>query len=130
MLTRRRQIRPPEANSPVERRGGVTRRAVFVALLLLLLLGFLNFYIDMVWGTRASGGWAFSSGAPSVVPLSTLFLLTLLMALAWLRRRGLSRRDGRPGCWPREAGSAVAASASPSPGGDTGVQHGRWFHGV
>jgi hypothetical protein len=72
----------------------VTRRAVLIALSLLVLLGVLDFYVEMAWGQSWSGGgWWFASGAPSVVPISVLFLLTLLMALPALRASGLTRRE-------------------------------------
>ncbi len=88
------QPTPHDGSDRGQPRGGVTRRAVLLALLLLLLLGILSFYVEMAWGKSwAGGGWSFSSGAPAVVPAATLFLLTVLMALPWLRRRGLSRRE-------------------------------------
>ena len=71
--------------------GGVTRRAVLIALALLVVLGVLDFYAEMAWGT--GGDWAFASGAPSVVPAVVLFLLTALMGIPALRRAGLTRRE-------------------------------------
>ncbi len=66
---------------------------MLVALAFLVLLGLLDFYIEMAWGKSWEGGWSFASGAPSVVPVSALFLLAILMALPVLRRSGLTRRE-------------------------------------
>ena len=66
---------------------------MLVALTFLVLLGLLDFYIEMAWGKSWEGGWSFASGAPSVVPVSALFLLAILMALPVLRRSGLTRRE-------------------------------------
>ncbi len=78
----------------VERGHGVSPRAIGIALAMLLALAFLDFYVEMAWGkTWGVGGWWFASGAPSVVPLSALFILTLVMALPVVRRWGLTRRE-------------------------------------
>ena len=81
----------PDPETPQERGGGVTGRAVLIALLLLVLLAVLDFYIEMAWG--GAGDWTFASGVPSVVPVAVLFLLASAMALPFLRRRGLTRRE-------------------------------------
>ncbi|UCC68513.1 MAG: hypothetical protein JSV79_00835 [Armatimonadota bacterium] len=76
--------------TPNDGSGGVTRRAVLVALVLLILLSIVDFYIEMVWG---AGDWTFASGVPTVVPVVALFVLTALMGMPLLRRAGLSRRE-------------------------------------
>lgn len=74
--------------------GGVTGRAVLVALFLLSLLALLSFYVELVWGKSwDGGGWWFTTGAPSVLPTAALFALTAAMGIPMLRRRGLRRRE-------------------------------------
>ncbi len=73
-------------------RGGVTRRAVIIALILLVVVAFFNFYVEMLW----KGGWdtwMVSSGCPAITPVFFLFLLTAAMLLPRLRRKGLTRRE-------------------------------------
>ena len=60
--------------------GGVTRRAVLLALVLLVLVSLFNFYVEMLW----KGGWDLwmvSSGCPAMTPVFVLFLLTAAMRL-------------------------------------------------
>jgi hypothetical protein len=73
-------------------RGGVTRRAVIIALILLLGVAFFNFYVEMLW----KGGWdtwMVSSGCPAMTPVFFLFLLTAATSLPRLRRKGLTRQE-------------------------------------
>ena len=72
--------------------GGVTRRAVLLALVLLVLVALFNFYVEMLW----KGGWDLwmvSSGCPAMTPVFVLFLLTAAMRLPRFRRTGMTRRE-------------------------------------
>ncbi len=72
--------------------GGVTRRAVTIALILLVMVAFFNFYVEMLW----KGGWDLwmvSSGCPAMTPVFALFLLTAAMRLPRFRRQGLTRQE-------------------------------------
>lgn len=74
-------------------KGGVTARAVVIALVLLALVALLNFFVEIKWGTDWSGSWAFSSGVPAIVPVVVIVLLTLGVSLPGLRRMALTRRE-------------------------------------
>ncbi len=69
--------------------GGVTWRAVAVACAVLILLTPLAFYVETVWYRVPD----LTSGVPAAAPIVVLLLLTALMALRPLRRRGLTRRE-------------------------------------
>jgi len=73
--------------------GGVTRRAVAISLVFLLLIAFVNFFIELRWGLGSGGSWAFSAGVPAMVPVAMLFVLTAAMGVPVLRRVGLTRRE-------------------------------------
>jgi len=83
------------ANHEVEAdltQGGVTRRAVVVALVLCVGVAFFSFYVEMLW----KGGWDLwmvSSGCPAMTPVFVLFLLTAAMQLPRFRRTGLTRQE-------------------------------------
>jgi hypothetical protein len=65
---------------------------VIIALILLVVVAFFNFYVEMLW----KGGWdtwMVSSGCPAITPVFFLFLLTAAMLLPRLRRKGLTRRE-------------------------------------
>ena len=88
------ELRHPLAGTGARMRtpGGVTRRAVVLALLLLLLIAVFNFYVEMLW----KGGWDLwmvSSGCPAMTPVFFLFLLTAAMSLPRFRRKGLTRQE-------------------------------------
>ncbi|MCJ7751272.1 MAG: hypothetical protein MUQ65_09285, partial [Armatimonadetes bacterium] len=76
-----------------ERQGGVTPRAILVALLLLVAIAPINFYTEIVWGANWDGIWFFATGMPAVVPVISLMLLTLVLSLPVLRRANFTRRE-------------------------------------
>ena len=84
---------PPSIHPQGDRAGGVTGRAVVLSFVLLVLVAFLNFFIEIDWGINWSGSWSFSSGAPALVPVAVLFALTAAMQLPLLRRVGFTRRE-------------------------------------
>ncbi len=67
---------------------GVTWRAVVIALVLLLALAPVAFYLDIVWDKATT-----FAGIPAMAPVVALFLLTAAMGLPLFRRAGLSRRE-------------------------------------
>lgn len=69
-------------------RGGVTWRAVFTGLLLLVALVPVAFYVDLAWNKGA-----FFAGIPAMAPVVILFLLTAVMSLPLFRRVGFNRRE-------------------------------------
>jgi hypothetical protein len=71
----------------------VTGRAFLIGCALLVLISFLNFYIELLWGINWGGSWMFSAGAPAAVPVIVLFVLAGGTALPALSRMGLSRRE-------------------------------------
>jgi hypothetical protein len=73
--------------------GGVTRRAVAIAFVLLLLVALVNFFVELRWGLGSGGSWAFSSGVPATVPVVVLFALAGAMGVPVVRRVGLTRRE-------------------------------------
>jgi hypothetical protein len=75
------------ATSP-DRAGGVTARAVLIALGLLLVLTPIGFFVEIGWDKSD-----FFVGVPSMAPVFVLFLLTGAVSLPALRRLGLSRRE-------------------------------------
>ncbi len=85
------QISPVERRpgSSVDRTGGVTWRAVLVALVALTILTPLAFYVEIIWYQVPD----LTSGVPASAPILVLLLLTALMALPPLRRSGLTRRE-------------------------------------
>jgi len=68
--------------------GGVTRRAIVIAFLLLAALCVAAFYAAILWSDDT-----FTNGVPAPAQLSLLFLLCAAMGLPVLRRRGLTRRE-------------------------------------
>jgi len=76
------------ASPSANRAGGVTARAVLLALALLVLLTPIAFYIEIAWDKCDM-----FVGVPSMTPVVLLFLLTGLAALPAFRRIGLSRRE-------------------------------------
>lgn len=75
------------ANS-TDRAGGVTLRAVLIAIGLLVVLTPVAFYVDIVWDK----GTLFA-GIPAMAPVVLLFALTAVAGLPFLRRAGLTRRE-------------------------------------
>lgn len=69
--------------------GGVTWRAVLVAYVAVVLLTPLTFYVENVWYRVPD----LASGVPAAAPVAVLLALGALMALPWLRRRGLRRSE-------------------------------------
>jgi hypothetical protein len=70
--------------------GGVSRRAVAVALVLLVLIAPAAFYGEFLYGTT----YEFGSGVPAMAPLVILFVLAAAnMAAGRVRRRWFSRRE-------------------------------------
>ena len=76
-------------SGPGARRGGVSPRAVLIALLSVAALTILGFYVEVLY---YSGG-GFNSGVPSSGPFAALFLLTAASGLLGPWRRGLLRRE-------------------------------------
>ena len=72
---------------PADRTGGVSLRAIVLALALLVVLAPVMFFVETAW-LAASGG---VGGA--IAPGAVLFLLTGLMGLPIFRRTGLTRRE-------------------------------------
>ncbi len=68
--------------------GGVTPRAVLIALLLLVAFIPIAFYVEIAWNVTNM-----FVGVPSMVPVVTLFALTALSGLPFLSRLRLSRRE-------------------------------------
>ncbi|MFB3881923.1 MAG: DUF6785 family protein [Armatimonadota bacterium] len=83
----------PSSGDQTDRRddpsGGVTARALLVALALLALIAPAAFYVEIAWHRTV----CFATYAPSMAPVVLLFLLTALMGAPLLRRAGLSRRE-------------------------------------
>ena len=87
----------PELHQPMtttpdgigDRTGGVTPRAVVIALLLLVAVAVGAFYVEIAWRRV----YMFGAGVPSMASVALLFLLTALMSTRWLRRAGLRRRE-------------------------------------
>jgi hypothetical protein len=77
-----------DGTGPRGRSGGVTPRAVLLALGLLVVLAPIAFYVEIAWNT----GDMFV-GVPSMTPVVTLFVLTAAVGLPLFRRIGLSRRE-------------------------------------
>ena len=65
--------------------GGVTLRAVALALVLVVVLAVAAFHVEVVWYASSV-----VARGPAVWPLS---LLAAAAALPWFRRRGLTRRE-------------------------------------
>jgi hypothetical protein len=74
-----------------ERAGGVTWRAVFAAIIIIVLTSPAAFYGEIVWGGSVEAAWG--TGAPGPWPVSLLFLMTAAMALPVLRRMRFTRRE-------------------------------------
>ena len=71
------------------REGGVSRRAVVVAFLLLILTALAAFYVEIAWRRV----YMFGAGVPAMAPIATLFLLAGIMGHRRLRWTGLTRRE-------------------------------------
>jgi hypothetical protein len=71
-----------------DRAGGVTRRAILIALLLLVGLSPVAFLLDILWNKSAT-----FTGIPAMAPVVLLFLFTALAGLPIFRRLGLTRRE-------------------------------------
>lgn len=71
------------------RSDGVTPRAVFIALVLVLAVSVGAFYVEIAWNKV----YQFASGVPAMAPVVLLFLLTGAMGLPVLRLLNLSRRE-------------------------------------
>jgi hypothetical protein len=69
--------------------GGVTRRAVLIAVALLILLAPVSFYAEQV----VKVSWGFSGMVPPIAAVGTLFLLVVANHAVGARRAGLSRRE-------------------------------------
>ncbi len=69
--------------------GGVTWRAVLLAYVVVVLLTPLAFYVEVVRYRVPD----LTSGVPAAAPVAVLLALGGLMALPWLRRRGLRRSE-------------------------------------
>ena len=67
--------------------GGLSARAVIVALLLVIVVDAVALYADVIYDSV----WMFGSGSPCIAGLVSLFLLTLVNTR--FRRRGLTRRE-------------------------------------
>ena len=76
--------RPPRQDGA----GGVTPRAVLVALVLLLAILPIGFLVSIAWNDQN-----FTSGVPAAAQMDLLFLLAAAMGLPLLRRSGLTRRE-------------------------------------
>jgi hypothetical protein len=68
---------------------GVTRRAVLIAVALLVLLAPVSFYVEQV----VKVSWGFSGMVPPIAAVGTLFLLVAANHALATRRAGLSRRE-------------------------------------
>ena len=69
--------------------GGVTPRAVLLALTLLVLIASAAFYVEIAWHRAL----CFATSSPAMAPVVVLFLLTAAMGAPALRRVGFSRRE-------------------------------------
>ncbi len=76
-----------------DRRGGVTGRVVAVAVVLVVVIAALNFFVEVLWGAGSWTGVGWSSGVPAATPLIFLIGLTALGSLPVLRRFAFSRRE-------------------------------------
>jgi hypothetical protein len=74
-----------------DRRGGVTGRVVAVAVVLVVTIAALNFFVEVLWGAGSWTGVGWSSGVPAATPLIFLIGLTALGSLPVLRRFILRR---------------------------------------
>lgn len=68
---------------------GVTRRAVVISVILLILLAPVSFYAEQV----VKVSWGFSGMVPPIAAVGVLFLLVAANQALGLRRAGLSRRE-------------------------------------
>ena len=70
--------------------GGVTFRAIVIALVLVILVALAGFFVSLLHFTSGQ----FGSGVPASAPFTVLFLLTALSGTGLLRKRlGLSRKE-------------------------------------
>src|SRR5574340_1717685 len=77
------------ATEAEDRTGGVTVRAVLVALLLLAAFTTVGFYVEICWYKA----YDFTGGVPAVAPAVALFALAALSSARLLRRWGFTRRE-------------------------------------
>jgi len=78
----------PSSTTGQSSTGGVTFRAVALALVFVVVLAVGAFQVEVLYYASAV-----VTGGPAVWPLSLLVLLAGAMALPWLRRHGLTRRE-------------------------------------
>jgi len=69
--------------------GGVTTRAILTALVLLVLVTLIGFYVEICWYKT----YDFTGGVPATAPAVVLFTLTALSGSRLLRRFGFTRRE-------------------------------------
>ncbi len=72
-----------------DRAGGVTARAVLAALVLLVLVTLVGFYVELCWYKT----YDFTGGVPATAPAVVLFILAALSGSRFLRRFGFTRRE-------------------------------------
>jgi hypothetical protein len=82
----RAEIRP-------DLRGGVTPRVGAAAVVLVVIVAGINFFVEILWGAGSWTGVGWSSGVPAATPLIILIGLTAAGSLPVLRRFAFSRRE-------------------------------------
>jgi hypothetical protein len=78
----------PESSPEADHAGGVTRRAVGIAVAITVATMPAAFLTEIVWG---KGQWG--TGAPAAWPITVLVILAALMGFRAFRRTGLTRRE-------------------------------------
>jgi hypothetical protein len=75
--------------STEDRAGGVTARAVVVALVMLVVVTLVGFYVEICWLKM----YDFAGGVPATAPAVVLFALAALAGSRFLLRSGFTRRE-------------------------------------